>query len=352
MIVVVITFIYFIAELGTAIYSKSLSLEADSFHMLSDVMALLTGHYAAQYAKLTSTDSATYGWSRTEVIGALANCVFLLGIVVEIFLASLERLIEFAHGDVEVKIAEDSTLVLWVAGAGLVVNLISLLIFSVSGEGHHHHHHHHHGDHDHCDHGSVMMGDRQRVDSVLSLHELQSMWSPVPGSSNFSSHLRSPLPEDDTMLALSISSLSLDKMGGESGGQAAPSTTSHLPSHLHYYHQGQQHLGAKPEEHNHGHHHHSGGGTTNSSHESKEQHNHHEAKDEHDHHHHGPSCSSSGGDHNHSRTHSHDSHSHTSHNHAHDDDHHHDHHCDHHHDHDHNHHHHQTTAHDLNIKGE
>ena len=188
MIVVVITFLYFIAELGTAVYSKCLALEADSFHMLSDVLALLTGHYAAEYARLPSTDKATYGWSRTEVVGALANCVFLLGIIVEIFLAALERLVGFAHGSIEEKLAEDTTLVLWVGAAGLVVNLISLLIFTMAGDGGHHHHHHHghsHGhSHGHGEHGKEdghgcskkhVVNGMIEVDSVMSLDDLARM---------------------------------------------------------------------------------------------------------------------------------------------------------------------------------
>jgi len=39
-------------------------------------------------AKKGPNDKATFGWGRAEVIGALVNCAFVLGIAVEIILSA------------------------------------------------------------------------------------------------------------------------------------------------------------------------------------------------------------------------------------------------------------------------
>lgn len=48
---------------------RSLTLEADAFHMLSDVASLVAGHYAQAWAQMAPTADATFGWGRAEVIG-------------------------------------------------------------------------------------------------------------------------------------------------------------------------------------------------------------------------------------------------------------------------------------------
>ena len=65
--VIGVSALFFVAELVTAIMTRSLALEADAFHMLSDVLAMLTGFFAAKLAQRPPTLKATFGWSRDEV---------------------------------------------------------------------------------------------------------------------------------------------------------------------------------------------------------------------------------------------------------------------------------------------
>ena len=98
----------------------------------------------------------TYGWQRAEILGALINGVFLLALCFTIFVEAIERF--FNPVDID-----KPELVLYVGSAGLVVNLLGLVLFhggsswfllfghqsthlhAEHGHGHHHHDH----DHDH-----------------------------------------------------------------------------------------------------------------------------------------------------------------------------------------------------------
>lgn len=46
-------------------------------------------------SKRGASDKATFGWGRAEVICALGNCAFLLGITLEIIVSTIDRLLEF-----------------------------------------------------------------------------------------------------------------------------------------------------------------------------------------------------------------------------------------------------------------
>ncbi len=54
-----------------------MALVADSFHMLSDIAALVIAYLSVRMAP-KSWDKNTYGWARAEVLGALVNAVFLV----------------------------------------------------------------------------------------------------------------------------------------------------------------------------------------------------------------------------------------------------------------------------------
>ncbi|XP_071955510.1 uncharacterized protein [Antedon mediterranea] len=139
----VMTSIFFIAEITTGYITDSMALVADSFHMLSDIVSLIVGFVAIKVSKL-QTSRNTYGWVRAEIVGALVNGVFLVALCFTIFVEALQRFIE---KEIEV---QQPKLVLGVGTAGLVVNLLGLVLFSSHGHGHSHGGSgHSHGGHSH-----------------------------------------------------------------------------------------------------------------------------------------------------------------------------------------------------------
>lgn len=95
---------------------------ADAFHYLSDIVAFAIALLAAiVQEKKYHPPGFTYALHRAELVGALFNGVFLLGLALSIFLQSLERFINIVPID-------DPLLVIIVGAVGLTLNLISASI--------------------------------------------------------------------------------------------------------------------------------------------------------------------------------------------------------------------------------
>ncbi|KAK7098804.1 uncharacterized protein [Littorina saxatilis] len=121
---------FFLVEIIVGYVTNSIALVADSFHMLSDVVALIVGFASIRIAKWPSRKN-TYGWVRAEILGALVNAVFLLALCFSILVESLKRL-------VTVEEIEKPVLLLIVGVLGLVINLIGLALFHNQTHGHSH----------------------------------------------------------------------------------------------------------------------------------------------------------------------------------------------------------------------
>jgi len=96
--------------------SGSLALVADAAHMLMDASALALSLFAAWLSRKPATVQKTYGYYRTEILAALANGVLLWLIVIWIYAQAVHRLRE--------PLVVTSGLMIAVAGAGLVINLL------------------------------------------------------------------------------------------------------------------------------------------------------------------------------------------------------------------------------------
>ncbi|KAI8784003.1 zinc/cadmium resistance protein [Biomphalaria glabrata] len=154
----IMTASFFLVEIIVGYLTNSIALVADSFHMLSDVVALIVGFASVRISKWPSKRN-TYGWVRAEILGALVNAVFLLALCFSITVEALKRL-------VQVETVDNPKLLLIVGAAGLGINLIGLVLFG--GHGHSHgggSHGHSHGGHGHGHgHGHSHGGDRHTPD--------------------------------------------------------------------------------------------------------------------------------------------------------------------------------------------
>ncbi|KAI0446995.1 cation efflux protein [Xylaria telfairii] len=139
--IICISFSFFVAEIAVAFYTKSLALLADAFHYLNDLIGFiiaLTAILVSERAK--SPQNFSFGWARSQLLGAFFNGVFLLALGLSIFLQSLERF-------VSIQPVENPKLVLIIGSVGLALNILSATLL-------HEHHGHDHGGHSHGhDHG-------------------------------------------------------------------------------------------------------------------------------------------------------------------------------------------------------
>ena len=77
-------------ELVVGYLTNSMALVADSFHMLSDVIALVVALVSIRISPREWSKN-TYGWARAEVVGALINSVFLLALCFSITVEAIQR---------------------------------------------------------------------------------------------------------------------------------------------------------------------------------------------------------------------------------------------------------------------
>ncbi|XP_076252606.1 solute carrier family 30 member 1 isoform X1 [Rhynchophorus ferrugineus] len=127
-----LTTFFFFVEIVVGYITNSMALVADSFHMLSDVAALVVAFVSVRMSPKKWSKN-TFGWARAEVLGALVNAVFLVALCFSITVEACKRFIE-------IETIHDPQLLVIVGGIGLLVNLVGLLLFHEHGSAHGHSH--------------------------------------------------------------------------------------------------------------------------------------------------------------------------------------------------------------------
>ncbi len=110
------------AEVVTGIVANSLALLSDAAHMLTDAAAIGLSLVALRLSRRPAGGSMTFGLKRAEILSAQANGVALLVLAALIGYEAVRRLIEPP--------AVDGALVLFVALAGIVVNLAATTVLA------------------------------------------------------------------------------------------------------------------------------------------------------------------------------------------------------------------------------
>ena len=114
----ILTLSFFFLELFGGIYSKSLALISDSFHMLLDSFALGLTYFSMIISLKAKTDEKTYGYKRAEILSAFFNSLTLLFLSLVIIYKAVLRF----YKPVEIK----KEALISIAFIGLIVNLINL----------------------------------------------------------------------------------------------------------------------------------------------------------------------------------------------------------------------------------
>ena len=119
-VVLGLTLLVLVAEVVGAVLSGSLALLADAGHMATDAAGIALALGAVTLAQRPARGRRTFGWQRIEILAAVANGLLLLGVAGYVLVEAVLRIGE----PTEIS----SELMLVVAGAGLVVNLVSLAL--------------------------------------------------------------------------------------------------------------------------------------------------------------------------------------------------------------------------------
>nr|AAI53777.1 LOC100126632 protein [Xenopus laevis]AAI70093.1 Hypothetical protein LOC100126632 [Xenopus laevis]AAI70096.1 Hypothetical protein LOC100126632 [Xenopus laevis] len=145
-------------ELFYGVWTNSLGLLSDGFHMLFDCSALVMGLIAALMTRWKATRIFSYGYGRVEILSGFINGLFLMVIAFFVFIEAVARI--FDPPDI------NTDMLTPVSVGGLIVNLVGICAFSHAhshgasrggcpshDHGHSHHGHSHGHNHSHSDHG-------------------------------------------------------------------------------------------------------------------------------------------------------------------------------------------------------
>lgn len=145
LIVVVLTLVTMVVEIGYGYFTQSMALLADGFHMGTHALALGLTFLAYFFArKFANSDMFEHGTEKIKTLAAYTSSIFLGVTGVAIIIESASKLINPVH-----ILFSDAILI---AVIGLIVNLVSILIMKGKhvhlhvGECEEHHHHEEHED--------------------------------------------------------------------------------------------------------------------------------------------------------------------------------------------------------------
>ncbi|TCL76081.1 CDF family Co(II)/Ni(II) efflux transporter DmeF [Rhizobium sp. BK251] len=142
-LVVALTAVMMVAEIGAGSIYGSMALVADGWHMSTHASALLVAALAYVFARRQARNPRfTFGTGKLGDLAGFASAIILALIAILVAAESAFRLAR--------PVSIDFSQAILVAVVGLAVNLVSAWL--LKDDHHHHHGHHDHHDHDH-DHG-------------------------------------------------------------------------------------------------------------------------------------------------------------------------------------------------------
>jgi cobalt-zinc-cadmium efflux system protein len=122
-----VTLVYILLLVFAGIRAHSLALLSEAGHNLSDFLALLLSLVAVYFQSRPANPTKTYGYHRAGVLVALVNSSSLVVVAFFIFYEAFRRL---QHPE-----QVHAGLMMWVAGAGVVMNgAIALLLYRSGGD--------------------------------------------------------------------------------------------------------------------------------------------------------------------------------------------------------------------------
>lgn len=121
-IALLLTAAFLTAELVGGVLTNSLALISDAAHMFTDAAALAISLAAIRIGRRPADSKRTFGYYRFEILAAAFNAILLFLVAIYIVYEAYDRL----KNPPEI----ESTVMLFIAAAGLVINLISMRLLS------------------------------------------------------------------------------------------------------------------------------------------------------------------------------------------------------------------------------
>ena len=122
-----LTGFYFLVELGIGLWTGSVAVMSDAFHTFSAVGGVLIALVAQRLGERIATPAQTFGWIRAEILGALFNGLFLVGMAAYVLWMGAMRLME------PIELA--TTPMLLAAAGGIATELVALRLLYARQKG-------------------------------------------------------------------------------------------------------------------------------------------------------------------------------------------------------------------------
>lgn len=113
-----------IAEFVGGLVSGSVAIMTDAAHMFSDVSGFLIQICSIRLARRLPTNMYSFGYHRSEVLGALASIVIIWALVVALFAEAIIRTREIIKGE---PYDIDAKIMLILAVVSLLCNIFNLI---------------------------------------------------------------------------------------------------------------------------------------------------------------------------------------------------------------------------------
>ena len=120
MIILLMTFVYFLVQIVIGLAIGSLALTSDAGHMLIDVCGLVMALIAISFSQKPATPNRTYGFYRAEILTSLLNSIFLILLSFYILYEAYQRIL--------LPLEVNGYSIFWVASIGLAVNIVSIVL--------------------------------------------------------------------------------------------------------------------------------------------------------------------------------------------------------------------------------
>lgn len=127
-IAVVLHMAYFLVEICLSVWTNSVALQADSYRILTDGLALTVGLVTMLVGEDRS-DRNTYGWDRIYVLGGFISCTLTFALFFTVATSAIQRLVEIEE-------LNDPFLIIMMGTVGLSLNILCLVLFGSQSYAH------------------------------------------------------------------------------------------------------------------------------------------------------------------------------------------------------------------------
>lgn len=125
--IIILNFTTTAVQIIGGLAAGSLSLISDALHNFSDGVSIIISYLALNISRKNKDANKTFGYKRATILAALLNSSVLIVIAVFLFKEAYERFLNPQ--------AIDGSLVIWVALAGLLANIIGVILLHKNAKG-------------------------------------------------------------------------------------------------------------------------------------------------------------------------------------------------------------------------